>query len=242
VRYAEGVGIATLSDYRYSSFAPKLVWNESELLKLSVSGSVGRYNSLDGLTESTSANLQLGFVKQLSVLWSVSGSGGYSRAKDQENTEEEGIVLTPNGYELIIIPIHLASTQTGSVFLATVSRQATLLTLTATASRQLTPSGFAFLSRQVLYGLAANYPVSPRWSLSGNVQQVTYQQPQFGSAPDNVRVRSVVLSALWQWTEHWTIQMNATALFEHEGSPAVIVDSSGVSIEVARHFDWKQFR
>jgi hypothetical protein len=242
VRYAAGVGVATLSDYRYASFAPSLAWNESELLKWSVSGSVGRYNSLDGLTESTSASLQLGFVKQLSELWSVAGSGGYSRAKNQENTEEEEIVFTQNGPELVIIPIHLASTQTGTVFLATVTRQATLLNLSATASRQLTPSGFAFLSRQVSYGLAASYPLSPRWSLSGNVSQVTYQQPQFGSAPDDVRVRSLGLSALWQWTEHWTITMNASAVFEHYGSPAVMVDSSGVSIEIARHFDWKQFR
>jgi hypothetical protein len=36
--------------------------------------------------------------------------------------------------------------------------------------------------------------------------------------------------------------MNASAVFEHYGSPAVMVDSSGVSIEIARHFDWKQFR
>jgi hypothetical protein len=242
VHYAAGTGTETLTDYRYWSFAPSLSWNESERGKLSVSANVGRYNSLDGLTESTSANLQLGFVKQLSELWSLSASGGYSRANNQENTYEEAIVPVQGGFELVLIPLQLKSIQTGSVFLVNVSRQASLLNLSATASRQLAPSGFAFLSRQDLYELSASYPVSARWSFSGDIHEVSYQQPQFSGYTDNVRVASLGLSARWQWTEHWTITMNASSVFERYGSPAVMVDSSGVSVELARHFDWKQFK
>jgi len=241
VHYAAGTGTETLTDYRYWSFAPSLSWNQSERGKLSLSASVGRYNSLDGLTESTSANVQLGYSKQLSEIWSISVSGGYSRANNLENTDTVIPVLTPNGLEFILIPEQLKSDQNGSVYSVNVARQASLLYVSASASRQLAATGFAYLSRQDAYELKVGYPVSARWGLSADLRQTSYQNPEFGGLTSSLSVASLSLSATWQWTEFWTLSLSATSILERYGSPGVNVDSSGVSIVLARHFDWKKF-
>jgi hypothetical protein len=248
VRY--GAGPSTdilgdiLTDYKYTSLAPTLAWAESELGKLTLAASVGRYDSLNGLTESTSANLQAGFTRQLSEIWSVSATGGYSRANNRGDTDEFiGYEITPSGFVPVFIPVTLKSTQTGSVFSANVSRQTQLLLLAATASRQLAPTGFAFLSRQETYELKAGYTGSARWTFNGDLRRTNYEQPEgTGATTNSVNVTSLQLSAAWQWTEHWTVTVNATRILERYGSPTIGVDASGVSLELSRQFDWKTFQ
>jgi hypothetical protein len=242
VRYAEGIGAETLTDYRYSSFAPSLVWKETERNKLSLSASVGKYNSLDGSTESTSANVQVGFTRQLSEIWSLSASAGYSRADNRADTEEEIFVPVQGGIVGVLIPTEVKSTQIGSVYSLGVTRQASRLNFSATASRQLTPSGFAFLSQQDIYELQGTYLASARWSLGADLRQVNYQNPDLNGLINGVRVTSLSFSATWQWTEHWTITTNVTRILERYGAPTIEVNASGVSVELARHFDWKQFQ
>ena len=99
--------------------------------------------------------MQLGFLKQLTEIWSLTASAGYSRANNEFHTEEETIEIIGGEPALVLIPISIKSTQTGSVYLVTLNRQSQLLTLSATASRLLTPTGFAFLSRQENYELRA---------------------------------------------------------------------------------------
>lgn len=242
VRYAEGTGTVTLTDYRYASFAPSLAWNTSERGKLTTSASVGRYESLNGQTTSTSANLQVGFTKQVTEYWTLGGSGGYSRANNEANTEEPAIVYTPNGFEIVLIPIQVKSTQTGSVYAVTATRQAERLYLALTASRQLVPSGFAFLSRQEAYELKVAYPPSERWNLSADLHAISYAQPADNGATSTLRTDAVLLSASWQWTEHWTLSFGANYIFERTGAPSISIDSTGVSVELSRKFDWKTIR
>jgi len=244
VRYGAGLGTDILTDYKYISVAPTLAWTTSELGKLTLAASAGRYNSLDGLTESTSANLQAGFTRQLSEIWSVSATGGYSRANNRADADEFiGYEFTPSGFIPVFIPVTLKSTQTGSVFSANVSRQTQLLLLAATASRQLTPTGLAFLSRQETYELKAGYTGSARWTFNGDLRRIVYEQPEgTGSTTSSLNVTSLQLSAAWQWTEHWTVTVNATHVLERYGSPTISVDTSGVSLELSRQFDWKTFQ
>ncbi len=243
VRYAEPAGTATLTDYKYTSITPALAWNESERGKLTLAADVGRYNSLNGLTESTSINLQVGYVKQLSELWSLSASAGYSHANNRADTSEAALEFTPQGPIIVLIPITVKSTQTGSIYNVTLSRQTELLSVTASASRQLAPTGFAYLSRQDNYELQARYAQSPRWSFSGDVHRISYQQPNVSGPSTDLNVTYLQLSATWLWTEHWKVSMNATRVMERYSSPSTInVSSSGVSIELSRQFNWKSFR
>jgi hypothetical protein len=242
VRYGQSVGVGTLTDYKYSSIAPGLTWDETERTKITATASVGQYKSLDGMTESTSANLQLGFVKKLSEIWSLSANGGYSHANNQIDLVEEGLEITPDGLVIVLIPFHVKSSQNGSVFSVNLNRQTELLTLSADASRQLMPTGFAFLTRQDSYGVKATYTASSRWTFGGDAHRVTYQQPQGTGAPSNVEINYVKGSATWQWTEHWTLAVNVSYLFEHYSTADVGVNSTGISVELSRKFDWKSLQ
>jgi hypothetical protein len=242
VRYAEAPGTATLIDYKYTSLTPTLTWSQSERAKISVSANAGRYDSLDGQTESTSATLQLGYVKQLTEIWALSASAGYSRADNELHTEELSLVDTPGGPTIVLVPATVKSTQNGSVYLVNLSRQTQLLLLSAVASRQLMPTGFAFLSRQDNYELKAGYNASERWTFSGDVHRVNYQQPESTGAFVDLNITYFQLSAAWQWTEHWTVTMNATRVMERYGAPSIDVASSGVSLAFSRQFNWKQIQ
>ena len=103
------------------------------------------------MTQSTNANLQIGFVRQLSEIWTFSASAGYSRAINRDNLTEDVLELTPAGIiGRLPIPFTVKSTQNGSIYSFTLNRKTELATISATASRQLAPTGFAFLSREEL--------------------------------------------------------------------------------------------
>ena len=248
VRFAESAGSSlnsSLTDYKYTSLSPTLSWDESERGKLTASISVGRYDSLSAETESENANLQLGFVQKLSAIWTLSASAGYSRADNQaEETVCSEYVITPSGiFCLVPVGVDYKSTQNGTIFQASLTRQTSLWTLTATASQQLAPTGFAFLSRQDLYELRAIYAVSPRWTITGDARENSYQQPTAsGVGSAELRTTSLQASAAWLWTEHWTLTMNASYVTEHYGSPSTSLSDTSVSVEVSRQFDWKKFR
>jgi hypothetical protein len=242
VRYGAPQGVGTLTDYEYTSVTPGFTWDASERTKITATASAGRYKSLDGTTESSNANLQLGFVKKLTEIWTLSATGGYSRANNELDTTEQLLEFIDGGIAIVSVPISVKSSQNGSVFSASLARQTELLLLTADASRQLTPTGFVFLSRQDSYGLKANYTPSQRWTLGGDVHRVIYQQPQRIGPIVDLDLDTLKVFATWQWTEHWTATVNASYLLEHYGTPTIGIDSTGVSVELSRQFDWKKFQ
>jgi hypothetical protein len=225
VRYGAGIGAPTLVDYKYTSITPTLAWNTSEKNKLTLTASVGRYNSLDGTTESTSANLQAGLVRQWSEIWSATATAGYSRAENKLDSELPELVLTPMGLGIVLVPFEEKSTQTGTVYLANVARQGSRLTLNLTASRQLTPTGFAYLSRQDTYDAKGTYALSARWSLSGEARYVNAHNPELTDNPQlqtlvtDFRNESVALSASWRWTELLTLTVSGSRVTERIQSP-----------------------
>jgi hypothetical protein len=242
VRYGESVGVPTLIDYKYSSVVPTLTWAESELSKFNVSAAAGRYNSLDGTTESTNANLQLGFIKKLSDIWSLTASAGYSRARNQADTFEYAYEITPEGRLILVrFPVVVKSDQNGSIFSVNLSRQTELLLLSAVAMRQLVPTGFAFLSRQENYEARATYTATPRWTFNGDVHRINYQLPGI-TGNTELHTSNFQLSAVWLWTEHWTLTMTATRVMERYATPNIDISASGVSLELSRQFNWKSLQ
>jgi hypothetical protein len=242
VRYGAAVGAPTLTDYQYASLSPTVSYSVSELNKFTVSAAAGRYASLDGLTHSTNYNLQLGLVRQFDPLWSLSGSAGYSRAINTADVFSEFLVFVQGVPQLQIVTSPVKSTQNGTVFALSLTRQSALWSMSAVASRQLAPTGFAYLSRQDSYELKSNYQASARWSYGAGARWVRYQYPELQPGAAYGQTSSYVdLSANWLWTEHWTITVNASRLMTH-ASGARSIGATGCSIELARHFDWKTFR
>jgi hypothetical protein len=253
VLYGEPYGVATLTDYNYTSVAPTLSWNSSERNKVTLSSSVGRYDSLNSRDEydnpvssvSRSLNVQLGFVRQLSEQWTLTATAGYSRALNVIDLDEYvccTVENTPQGPELALeaIPVKAESAQNGSVYLLNLVHQGERLSLAATASRQLQPTGFAFLSRVDSYELKAGYTLSERWSFSADARFQRYQNPPENGTLPEANVQYYALAANWAWTERWTLTLSAARVSDNFPvsieSAAYGVASNEVTLTLSRQF------
>lgn len=239
VTYGAPVGGApTLTNYKYTSLSPTLAWDATERSKLTASVSGGLYNSLDGATESRSLNPQLGYIGKLNEIWSLSATAGYSRAIDQVSETLTEYFLTPTGVQSVLVPLNEKSSQDGSVFSFNLGRKGELLSMNFAASRQLVPSGFAYLTRQEIYEITASYQYTERWSLSGDLRLVQYQIPTLGqNASSDLSTYYGSVSAAWQWTEHLTLTMSIARAVEKFATPAISVDANSVSIQLVRKFN-----
>ena len=229
------VNLANLVDYRYWSAGPTFSYVVSERNTVKLLGSYGVYDSLNGQTDSKSESVQLGFVRQLSEIWSLNTSAGYSKSKNRENT-----VIDFFGF---LFPITERSTQNGTVYAASLSRQGENFTFIGGASRALQPTGFAFLSRQDSYNLSAGYKRSERWDygvaatwLKAVNPQVSSGQANFNSTESTNRFLNVHASLNWHWTPEWVVSVTVSRITQQYGPPTVSAASSGVSIDFIRQF------
>lgn len=220
-----GEVLNSLLDYRYTTFSPALAYSESERNTLRLIGSVGRYEALDGVSASNNANLELGFDRQLSEIWTLKTTAGYSRAEDRYN----------NFFGKYLIE-RIDSTQNGTVYSANLVRQSEILGVNVGVSRALTPTGFAYLARQQSVNLNVNYAHSERWSYGATASYQTNTYPAANGASYGQRFYDVALSAGWHATEQWVVTLQATKLLQRYGSPAQTGTSNGVSIEISRQF------
>jgi hypothetical protein len=240
VRYDEPADFNQLVDYRYVSGGPTFAYSLSERNTLKVLGTYGVYESLNGSTKSTSENVQLGFGRQLSEIWSLSTSAGYSRSMNRENT-----FIDFFGF---IFPITERSTQDGTVYAVTVSRQGERLNFSGGVSRALQPTGFAFLSNQDSYNVSASYTRSERWDfglsaswLKATNPPVSSGRAEFNTQESTYRYLNAQLAARWHWTPQWVVSVTVNRITQQYGSPSVTGDSSGVSIDLIRQFLRKHF-
>jgi hypothetical protein len=225
VRFDQPPGATALVDYRYLSAGPTLAFSLSERGTLKVLGSYGRYQSLDGITESTSQNLQLGYVRQLDELWSLSTSAGYSRSANSQKYYVGPFFLGT-----------LTSDQNSGVYAATLTRQDERFTFSGGASRALQPTGFAYLSRQDSITFSANYIRTERWDFGLSAGWQRARNPTLGGRETSVRFLSSQLTTNWHWTPQWIISMRVTRFTQEYGPPTISAASSGASVEINRQF------
>ena len=241
VRFGQAAGISNLTDYKDTSISPTLSWNSNERGKLTLSASVGRYNSLDGASESRSANLQVGFARNLSEIWSLTASAGFSRALNRLSFNEEFLVLTPEGPAIEVVPIREESAQNGTVYSVDLGRKGERLSFDAIASRTLAPTGYAFLSKQNLVQLTATYTYSDRWSFTAGAYYAQAQNPQLQGGIVTQTPKNISLSTSWRWTEFWTATLSAVRVEDRFQPPGNSIGSSEVSIKISRQFNHIKF-
>lgn len=227
--------LANLVDYRYWSAGPTFAYAVSERNTVKLIGSYGVYNSLNGATMSKSESAQLGYVRQVSEIWSLSTNVGYSKAMNREST-----VINFFGF---LFPVTQRSTQKGTVYAATVTRQGERFNFVGSASRALQPSGFAFLSRQDTYTISAGYKPSERWDtgiagtwLRAVNPPVSAGQANFNAGDSTNRFLNVHASFNWHWTPEWVVSLTVSRITQQYGPPTVSAESSGVSINLIRQF------
>jgi hypothetical protein len=257
VRFSKLPGVSSLNDYQSPSLSLAANWSASERTKLQLTGNVSNYESLHLQDDfgnpisyqSLSANLQGGFTTQLTELWSLSLLGGYSRAHNSDDRTEYPVVDYYPGCPLPVIeqgiaifcivptPVTVKSTQNGSVYSAALNHQGTQLKLGLNASRQLTPTGFAYLTRQDAYEGNATYTLNERWSFGATLRWQRYQNPPGIGAPPEVIVRYGGINADWAWTEKWTVILGVARVADSYSASSFNVASNEVSVTLSRRFD-----
>jgi hypothetical protein len=225
VRYDQPPNSTGLVDYRYVTAGPTFSFAATERDTLQLLGNVGRYQSLNGLTESKSSNLQLGAIRQLSETWKLNVSAGYSRSKNSER-----IYFGP-----FFLGTQVAD-QNGGIYAVSVTHQGERFTFTGGLSRALQPTGFAYLSRQDSLTLGVTYTQSERWSFGLNGTWQRSQLPLPSGEVFSVRYINAQFSANWHWTEQWVVSMHATRITQQYGPPTVNASSTGVSLDISRQF------
>jgi hypothetical protein len=225
VLFQQGAALSGLVDYRYSSASPSYSYTVNERDTFRLLGGVSRYYSLNSLTSSQSDNLQLGYDHKMNELWTVTATYGYAKSN--------------NDYDFIYFGHFLGvirSTENGAVYSVNSTRQDEHLALTFAASRALTPTGFAFLTRQDRLSVGGTYTASDRWSYGGAVTWQALNNPVEGGGSAELHYYSANLSATWHWTEQWLVTLSATKVAQSYGAPTVSAASTGVSLQISRQF------
>ena len=227
--FAQSPGLGALVDFRYTSGSPTLAYAVSELDTAKVIGSIARYYSLDGATASQSANLQLGYDRKLSQIWTLSTSAGYSKSTNYRDFDFFGFFLGT-----------IKSHQDSATYSASLSRQGERLNLILTASRAQLPTGQAFLSRQDGITLTGNYTRNERWTFSTNAILQNDSDPLTTGGSSTRRFFLIDVSALWHWTDQWSVALHLSKVTQkfpaENGQPAAGPSSNNVTLQIVRQF------
>ncbi|MDE2348540.1 MAG: hypothetical protein KGL92_08550 [Gammaproteobacteria bacterium] len=240
-RYGAPVGVQTLTDNRYVSVNPQVSWDRSERSRLTLALGAGRYDALNGTSESRNAYAQAGYVVSLSELWSLTAQAGYTKALNNATVRQLEPVISGNTILLVPVDKSVASSQTGALYKVGLTRSRGRITGSLQASQQLLPTGFAYLTRQYTYELHLNYAETQRLSFDADVQRLSYHFPAITStAGSTTDIVTASVSASYQLTPAWTATMTGSYVTERYGAPAVAVRSAGASLALERHFHWAQ--
>ena len=217
--------LAGLVDYKYWSAGPTLSYAVTELTSVNLNGSASDYASLDGITNSRSQSLQAGFISQLTELWQLTASAGYSRTQDRQ--------------KVFLGPYYLGTEQSNpssAVYVLNLARQGETVNLSASASRSLQPVGVSFLSRRDSVTFNARYNLDERWDFAAGGAWERDAELVVGQAVANRRYLTAQLAANWHWTEKWTVSLQATRAALTFGPPRYDAGANGVNLNFSRQF------
>ena len=240
VRYVEPTGFNALVDYRYYSAGPSYSVAVNERNTLQLSGTYGLYQSLNGITASRSENLQLAFTRQLTEIWTLSTSAGYSRSVNSQK------VFATFFFGTFYLG-EQKSNQNGAVYAATLARQGERFNLSVGASQALQPTGFAFLSRQNSLNLNATYARTERWDFAANASWLRAVNPLVSAGvavkgtESTTRYLNARLGANWHWTPQWTISLGVSRVMQQYSPPPISAASTTISVAFVRQFLRTQF-
>jgi len=223
--YDQPANVLNLVDYKYWSAGPTVSYSVAELNTVNLIGSFSNYRSLNGQTRSNSGSLQLGLNHQMTELWQLNASAGYSRTMDSEN-----VYFGPffRGTE--------RSNQNSAVYALSVAHRGEVVNLTAAASRSLQPVGVSYLSRRDNINFTVTYALNERWDFSSSAAWQRDAQLVVGQAVLNRRYLTAQLTANWHWTERWTVSMQATRAALSYGPPTINTAANGVNLNLTRQF------
>jgi hypothetical protein len=241
-RYGTASGNASLVDYNDTSVTPDLKWTRSELDSVTFTASDGQYEAVSGTTSSRTLSGQLGYTRSLNEIWSMNISAGYVRSQNQLNLEVPEIIFTGTGFEIIDVPVHIASQLDSPTYGLHLTRTGERLTVNLSASRQEVPTGFAFLSRQTQLDLQATYTLSERWSAGLHEYHLSSSDPSLQGQYATRTVNSLTVDGTYQLSEQLTLDVALSRVDEAYQASHVSLDSNQVTLTLTQKFNHISFQ
>ncbi len=234
VNYAHNPSFAVVSfDYLQGSLQYDLTL--SERWKWSLAAGYGEYQLRDASYRSDNRFAQTTLAYSLSEQWSMSLQVGYSRVTSLTQEQQLAIFQAPGGgFEFGFQTLKVGASQGTDSFAATVERKGERVVLDLAASRAIEPSGLGALLTQDDVSIAANLPLSERWSFGARLHGARLSDPLQQISYSNRRYYDADLNASWLVTEHWTLQLSGTYFLQRYSATAPVADSSSVSLSLSR--------
>ena len=169
-------------EYRALSLNSTYIWSDQSELTLKLQGGE-LHVPVFAAADKQDASLRLGWQYQPAPLWTVDLSAGPSFVKSETSSDH------------------------GAVFALATSRRGEHWTLTASAGRDLTPTGRGVVTRGDQVSLALDCQLAEhlagRLSVAGNRNQDLLTEA--GATPQTVEYGRVELGLNWQFAEYWTL-------------------------------------
>jgi hypothetical protein len=234
IAYAHNPSIL-LANYSYLQGTLQYDRTLSERWQWTLAAGDGHYHLGNDSYNSDNRFVQTSLTHALSQLWSMSAQLGYSRISSITRAQQLAIFEVPGGgFEIGVETFSVRAAQGTESFAASLERKGERLVLDVAASRAIQPSGFGALLTQDDASITATLPWTERWTLGARVHGSRLSDPLLQIAIGDRRFYDADLNATWLVTEHWTLQLAATYLFERASSYFPTVSSTSISLSLSR--------
>jgi hypothetical protein len=212
VNYSQKGAPSSLTDYTYYQGAAQYDYALSERWQSTTSAGYGHYQLPLGSYMSDQRFAQTGLKHGLSEQWSLSAQVGYAYLSAHAVTEICcQIAVSPSGQlYLVEIPVTQTASRGAPNYTASLERKTERLVLDFAASRAIEPSGLGVLVTQDDVSASVTRQSTERLSLGATVHWSRISDSLGRLSYLNRHYYDGDLTANWQWTGHWTLQLQAS--------------------------------
>jgi hypothetical protein len=224
-----------LGNFNYAQASLQYDWSLTERWTSSTAAGYGRY----ALREQNSTNenrfAQTSLTRALSEQWTASVQIGYSRiSASSEALLCCAIIPVAGGYALAYIPVNESSSGGIVDYTLSLERKLERWMLDVSASRSVQPSSLGALLTQDIANARASFAINERLQVGAGVRSSLQSNSlQHSGGVSSARYAAFETDASWQWTEHWTLALQATYAQQR-----VVSQGSGaaLSLTLSRQF------
>jgi len=237
-----------LTNYDYGQVSLQYDLALTERWQASVAAGYGNYERLDHSFRNDNRFSNLSLDRSLNERWSLELVLGYSYQHSHSLQASlycpaQSVLLCelfPQLLQIITVPVRSSGgSGDGSVNL---TRRYERATLGLAASRAIQPSGLGALLTQDDASLAGRLNWTERWDLAATLHASRIIDPLHQLQLGRRHYEDLDLSAIWQWTEHWTLNIGTNLNLQHiqyaSTQQGGVLRAAGatLSVSVARQF------
>ena len=226
-----------LDNYNYTQGSLTFDHTFSETLSADASIGYGRYALRQPGEGNDNRYVQASTKYQASEYWKLSAQIGYSRIASRSQVLLCcAIVRLPGGALGLRYVLTSQNTSGGlTSYGLNLNRQSEQMSIQIAAARSVQPTSFGAPLAIQTAGINVSHPLTERWAVNASLQDSRQSDTLARSgSPASARFESAGAGATWQWTEHWTIGMQAAYSIAAVGNATAQGRGASLLINVTR--------